>query len=56
MNTYKILKTDMEEFPYNVKILTQLSDGRWWYCGNGKFCRNMDEVKATIKKYHAVKI
>ena len=55
MNTYRIIKTDVKEFPYNVQILTKTTDGKWWYCGNGKFCRNKDEIKEIINKYNAIK-
>lgn len=45
MKTYEILEIDNREFPLNVRILI---DG--WYCGYGRFCRDMDEVRVFLEK------
>lgn len=46
MTTYKVSKTDNDEYPYNVQMIT---DG--FYTGNGKFCRSMEEVDVYLKSF-----
>lgn len=48
---FEIEETGMESFPYNVKIFIQV-DGKFYYTGTGKYCKNESEVeeyKATAK-------
>ena len=42
--SYRITKTENSEYPYNVQVL---ADGT--YCGNGRFCRSLDEAMEYIR-------
>ena len=34
---------------YNVRVLTSVDGGlTFWYCGNGRFCKNLTEVFAFV--------
>ena len=44
---YKIINTDDENYPYNVQKICSV-DGNTYYCGVGKFCKNISEVDRYI--------
>ena len=56
----KIVKTDNEDFPYNVQVLNSLDCGKsFYYTGSGKFFKTEDEAqeyKMQIEKDEGEKI
>ena len=45
--------TAWPDFPYNVSVLTSVDGGEtFWYCGNGRFCRNLTEVFKFIRAWN----
>lgn len=54
INTYKIEKMsfpDIYGYEYNVQRWTSIDGGKsFWYCGFGRFCRDLDEAEAYIEK------
>ena len=39
-------------FPYNVSVHTSVDGGKtFWYCGNGRFCRNLTDVFKFIRAW-----
>ncbi len=52
VNMARILKTDIPDQPYNVQIVTKVTpDSEFAYCGNGRFCKTMDEVKKYVNEH-----
>lgn len=46
MTKIEIIKTDNAEYPYNARIFVSVDGGStWFYTGNGRFFRSIDEVK-----------
>ena len=38
---------------YNVQVVTSVDGGRtFWYCGNGRFCRDLTEVFAFVIRWN----
>lgn len=38
---------------YNVQVVTSVDGGQtFWYCGNGRFCRNLTEVFAFVIRWN----
>lgn len=38
---------------YNVQVLTSVDGGEtFWYCGNGRFCRNLTEVFQFVVRWN----
>lgn len=54
---YKVVKLEPDDlrfeygYRWDVAIETQASDGKYYYCGNGRYCRTLDEVKDFINKW-----
>ncbi len=47
---YHISETWNEQYRYNVHILTQGENGDYFYSGNGRFCKTLDEARAFISQ------
>ena len=47
---HKIVRTGRQDFPYNVQVLVAVDDGEFQYCGVGKHCRNIREVRDYLKE------
>lgn len=55
MNKMKIELTDMADCRYNAQIWTSADGGKnWYYTGNGKFCKNYEEIAELAKKYNTI--
>lgn len=38
---------------YNVQVVTSVDGGEsFWYCGNGRFCRNLTEVFQFVIRWN----
>ena len=46
-NYYKVVSTENPEYPFNVQKITS-----GYYSGNGKFCKDIDEVKEYVEGEH----
>ena len=46
MNKAKIVTTENVEYPYNVQIWTSVDGNDWYYSGNGKFCKTLEEAES----------
>lgn len=52
MNKFKILKIKKEDnygYKYNIQTFTKAENNKYYYCGNGRFCKNIFEVLKFIK-------
>ena len=52
-NIARIMPCEQPGYPFNVQIWTEIK-GRYVYCGNGKFCRDINEVSAVCGKYSVI--
>ena len=52
MNKARIVKSENSEYPYNVQILTSVDGKNWNCCGNGKFCKTLDEAEQLVIKFN----
>lgn len=50
MNKARIVKSENSEYPYNVQILTSVDGKNWNYCGNGKFCKTLEEAEQVANE------
>ena len=48
--------TDFAPHYYNVRILTQAPDHKWFYSGVGRFCTTWTEAVAFCKYYNCTVI
>ena len=50
MNKFEIVKSGSQKYPYNARILTSVDGGgNYYYCGNGRYCKTLQEAFEFIK-------
>lgn len=50
-NVYAIYNPSTNGYSFNVQIFTCI-DGKFFYCGNGKFCATMEQAIDFCKSYN----
>ena len=42
---------DLYGIKYNVQVFAQLTNGDWYYCGQGKYCRTLKEAQKAKESF-----
>lgn len=57
LKKYQVEYRPYDEYLYNVQILTSLDRGKTYvYAGNGRFCKNKEELEIYTKKLKSIGI